>query len=105
MPESYLLKLTQAIVIDGQIVTAGRTVEVTEAEAKNLLARGKAELATDSGAADDAAEVAAFARAQAEDAERAAAAERAQSEADAAARAQAAATPPAAPSTRKGKAA
>lgn len=44
--KTYVLKLTSAIAIDGAIVRAGGLVELTEAEAKNLLARGKALLAT-----------------------------------------------------------
>lgn len=39
--KSVLLKLTSAIVIAGAIAKAGEVVEVTELEAKNLLARGK----------------------------------------------------------------
>lgn len=44
--KSYVLKLTSAIVVDGGIVKAGQLVELSEAEAKNLLSRGKAVLAT-----------------------------------------------------------
>jgi len=44
--KSYVLKLTSAIVIDGQIHKARSLVEVSEAEAKNFLHRGKAVLAT-----------------------------------------------------------
>lgn len=44
--KSYVLKLTSAIVVDGGIVKAGQLVELSETEAKNLLARGKAVLAT-----------------------------------------------------------
>jgi hypothetical protein len=43
--KTFLLKLTSALVIDGVICTAGETVEVSEAEAKNFLHRGKATLA------------------------------------------------------------
>lgn len=50
MSKTYLLLLTSALVIDGVICTAGETVEVSEAEAKNFLHRGKATLAE---AADD----------------------------------------------------
>lgn len=39
--KSVLLKLTSAIAISGAIAKAGEVVEVTELEAKNLLARGK----------------------------------------------------------------
>lgn len=44
--KSYVLKLTSAIVVDGGIVKAGSLVELSTAEAKNLLSRGKAVLAT-----------------------------------------------------------
>lgn len=44
--KSYFLKLTSAVAIDGDIVRAGALIEVSEAEAKNLLHRGKAVLAT-----------------------------------------------------------
>jgi hypothetical protein len=44
--KSYVLKLTSAIVVDGEIVRAGSLVELPEPEAKNLLSRGKAVLAT-----------------------------------------------------------
>lgn len=43
--KTFLLLLTSALVIDGVICKAGDTVEVSEAEAKNFLHRGKAELA------------------------------------------------------------
>lgn len=42
--KTYKLKLTSALVIDGQVVRAGTTVEVGEAYAKDFLRRGKAEL-------------------------------------------------------------
>jgi len=45
--ESVFLKLTSAIAIDGAVVRAGSLVEVTQTEAKNLLHRGKAVLATE----------------------------------------------------------
>ncbi|MDR5013487.1 hypothetical protein RF663_04390 [Aeromonas veronii] len=45
--KSYVLKLTCAIAIDGQIHKQGSLVEVSEAEAKNFLHRGKAVLATE----------------------------------------------------------
>ena len=56
--ESVFLKLTSAIAIDGAVVRAGSLVEVTQAEAKNLMHRGKAVLATERdgapvGGADD----------------------------------------------------
>lgn len=44
--KSYILKLTSAIAVDGQILRAGSLVELSELEAKNLLSRGKATLAT-----------------------------------------------------------
>lgn len=44
--KSYILKLTCAIAIDGQIHKPGSLVEVSEAEAKNFLHRGKAVVAT-----------------------------------------------------------
>jgi hypothetical protein len=45
--QSVLLKVSSAFVLDGSVVTKGELVEVTNAEAKRLLARGKADLATD----------------------------------------------------------
>lgn len=45
--KTAILKLTAAIVIDGTIVRAGTLVEMAEGEAKDLLRRGKAELATE----------------------------------------------------------
>lgn len=42
--KSVLIKLTSAIAIAGVIAKAGEVVEVTELEAKNLLARGKGKL-------------------------------------------------------------
>lgn len=53
--KSYVLKLTSAVAVDGLILRAGSLVERPEAEAKNLLGRGKAVLATsddDSGEAN-----------------------------------------------------
>ena len=44
--KNYFLKLTSAIVVDGEIIRAGSLVELSEPEAKNLLGRGKARLAT-----------------------------------------------------------
>lgn len=49
------LKLTSCIAVGGDIVRAGELVEVTDSEARDLLSRGKAVLAT---AADDAKPVA-----------------------------------------------
>jgi len=46
MSKNYFLKLTSALVISGVVCRAGELVEVSELEAKNFLARGKAELAT-----------------------------------------------------------
>lgn len=52
--QSVFLVLTSAIAIDGRVVRANTLVEVTQAEAKNLLQRGKARLATeDDGAPSD----------------------------------------------------
>jgi hypothetical protein len=45
------LVLTSAIAIDGELVRAGSLVEVSELEAKNLLHRGKARLATEADGA------------------------------------------------------
>lgn len=42
MSKSIVLLLTSAIVIDGDVMKKGSLVEVSEAEAKNLLHRGKA---------------------------------------------------------------
>jgi hypothetical protein len=47
MSDGIFLKLTGAIAVDGVICKAGSIVEVSEAEAKNLLHRGKAVLATE----------------------------------------------------------
>jgi hypothetical protein len=44
--KSVTLKLTSAIAMDGEIYRAGSLVEVTDADARNLLHRGKAVLAT-----------------------------------------------------------
>lgn len=44
MSGTYVLKLTSAIAVDGEVMKAGSLVEVSEIEAKNLLSRGKAEL-------------------------------------------------------------
>ncbi len=45
--ESIILKLTQAVAVDGMVQLPGTLLEVTEQEAKNLLSRGKAELVED----------------------------------------------------------
>lgn len=44
MTDIYVLKLTSAIAVDGEVMKAGSLVEVSAIEAKNLLGRGKAEL-------------------------------------------------------------
>ena len=44
MPGTYVLKLTSAIAIGGEVMKSGSLVEVSEIEAKNLLGRGKAVL-------------------------------------------------------------
>ncbi|BAO20606.1 hypothetical protein [Pseudomonas phage PPpW-3] len=46
MSKTIFLKLTSAVAIDGAICRKGSIVEVSEAEAKNFLHRGKAVLAT-----------------------------------------------------------
>jgi len=46
MAKQIEIKLTSAVVIDGDIVTPGKKVTVDEATAKNLMQRGKAELST-----------------------------------------------------------
>lgn len=48
LSKSFVLKLTSAIAVDGDVMRAGSLVEVDEATARNLLHRGKAELATES---------------------------------------------------------
>jgi hypothetical protein len=54
MGKSFVLKLTSAIAVDGEVVAAGGLVEVDEPTAKNLLHRGKAVLATaEDGVEDD----------------------------------------------------
>lgn len=45
MSESVVLKVTSAFLVGGQVAKAGELVEVTKAEAKDLLHRGKATLA------------------------------------------------------------
>lgn len=51
--KSVLIKLTSAIAISGGIAKAGEVVEVTELEAKNLLARGKGVLNDEQPANED----------------------------------------------------
>lgn len=46
MANTYFLKLTSAIVLEGNICRAGEVVEVGELEAKNFLHRNKATVAT-----------------------------------------------------------
>jgi hypothetical protein len=46
-PELIALKLTAAVAIDGQVFRKDSVVHLTETEAKRLLHRGKAELATE----------------------------------------------------------
>lgn len=43
--EKYELKVTSAITLDGKIVPAGKKISVDHKIARNLLHRGKAELA------------------------------------------------------------
>lgn len=45
--DTYLLKLTAAIAIEGEVIPAGELVELTGREARNLLHRNKAVLATE----------------------------------------------------------
>lgn len=47
MSKTATVKLTAAIGIAGQLIRAGTIVTIPEAAAKNLLYRGKAELATE----------------------------------------------------------
>lgn len=51
---TYEISITSAVVLGGEIVTAGRTVAVDGKTARNLLHRGKAELAA--GHEDDVAD-------------------------------------------------
>ena len=44
--KTVFLKLTHAIVVAGEVIGAGKLIEVTEREARDLLNRGKAKLAT-----------------------------------------------------------
>jgi outer membrane biosynthesis protein TonB len=44
--ELYPLRVTSAVVLGGAVVTKGSVIEVDEAVAKDLLRRGKAEVAT-----------------------------------------------------------
>jgi hypothetical protein len=58
MSKSVFLLVTSAFMVDGQIAKAGEVVEVSNTEAKDLLNRGKAKLATiDAAQLEDAVEV------------------------------------------------
>lgn len=46
MSDTIFLKVTSAFLVGGEVAKIGEIVEVTQAEAKDLLARGKAEVAT-----------------------------------------------------------
>lgn len=50
--KTVILKLTSAIVVAGQVIRPGNLVEVTESEARDLLHRGKAVVATEADAGD-----------------------------------------------------
>lgn len=54
MTKSVFLKVSSAFMVDGQIAKAGDIVEVSEGDAKDLLHRGKATLATASDAPEQA---------------------------------------------------
>lgn len=47
MSKTYKLKITSAVAIAGHIAKPGEIVDLVGAEARDLLARGKAELATE----------------------------------------------------------
>ena len=55
MAKQIKVKVTSAVAIDDKIITPGKTLDVDEPLAKNLLQRGRAELATAPGddVADD----------------------------------------------------
>lgn len=55
MAKQIKVKITSAVSIDGKIIAPGRILDVDEPLAKNLLQRGRAELATAAGddVADD----------------------------------------------------
>jgi hypothetical protein len=58
MSKSVFLMVTSAFMVGGAIAKAGEIVEVSNAEAKDLLNRGKAKLATiDAAQLEDAVEV------------------------------------------------
>ena len=46
MSKTVMVKVTSAFLVDGEVARKGEVVEVTTAEAKDLLHRGKAVLAT-----------------------------------------------------------
>ncbi len=46
MSKTVMLKVTSAFLVGGELARSGEVVEVTTAEAKDLLHRGKAVLAT-----------------------------------------------------------
>lgn len=46
MAENVSLKISSAVIIGGKMIKSGEVVEVTNAEARDLLHRGKANLAT-----------------------------------------------------------
>jgi hypothetical protein len=48
--KTFTLKLLSAIVVAGEVITRGSLVELAESEAKHLLSRGKARLATEDDA-------------------------------------------------------
>lgn len=53
MSKQYEIKITAAVLIDGQLVTPGKIVTVDEALAIQLLNRGRCELATEHDAPID----------------------------------------------------
>ncbi|GHE88322.1 hypothetical protein GCM10016455_05570 [Aliiroseovarius zhejiangensis] len=48
--ENVDIKITSAIVVDGEVVKAGSEITVSDALARNLLHRGKAEVLTEDNA-------------------------------------------------------
>lgn len=53
MTKTVFLKVSSAFLVGGQLAKAGEIVEVTGTEAKDLLARGKATVATVADAPED----------------------------------------------------
>lgn len=53
MSKTVFLKVSSAFLVGGQLAKAGEIVEVTSTEAKDLLARGKATVATVADAPED----------------------------------------------------